>query len=80
MPEYHFHMKDREVEQQKVLELPSVEEARRVSVRLTSEVLIRNQDSLFDHDVCVRVTDPSGLILHEILVLATISPAAMVIR
>lgn len=73
---YHFHTLDRtEVRDEEGYEFESIAVARAAAVTYASEVLKELGDAIYDTDLRVTVTDGDGLILWDIVVVATEAPA-----
>ena len=82
MPHYHFNVHDgKDMLNDEEIELPNVDSAREVAVRLFGSVL-RNDAFLIalGADRCMAVTDQTGLVLFRLGVTVEASAAAKMLR
>lgn len=76
MPRFHFHTLDQtEVRDEEGYDFDSVAMARTAAVIYASEVLKELGGAIYDTDLRVTVMDANGLILWDIMVVATEAPA-----
>ncbi len=76
MPRFHFHTYDQnEVLDEDGFELVDIEAARKAAMIYASEVLKELAEEIYTTDLRVTVTNEAGLMLWDILVVATEAPA-----
>lgn len=81
MQRFYFFVQEGDTQAEgDAVDLENLEAARKESVQFAADMLAEIDGEVFNKDWRVRVTDDTGLNLYEIMVVATIAPAAMKAR